>query len=527
MILLFVFNFGSRCLPVLILFLHVGVTGGLVEAANFVPSPLTSGLKPLVDLTGKWSSVKGGIEVPFIDMEATEIQLSRWIILPEDQDPDRQLYLYLEGLAWTSEIYWNDQLLKVSQDPFAEHLLPIDYDWIHPTGDQLRIHLSLEGTDYSLYPEHFLGIHRAVFILEKDTAQFQLSYPEVVSYASKAVVLAPWQEKNAVLNDTEVFSRYTNGLFAIPKNIPVCLPFRPSNAALKILAESGIPILLSAEGADSLAFYNYYPLACKPKTLFPEFWRGPDLRPGKEYGSFQGWKELRMPKVKDPDHLTLLCLLLLPVFGMLAIRIGIPRVYESLPEYLSKTQIYLELIGNNKYLKTGQRFLMNFVRIILTGVTISLFLYYLNLSGILERLSVLSEESFLYQVLSGSSFSALEIMGLSIFVLLIVNTLKYMLLNVAGSVFRLNNFSPTIQSLDIFASFPLNILPLLPLIFISFADVRVGEVLLIIWYIFLFIYLIRRFILIYTGLTRLFSFPTSLKFLYICFLEILPWILLL
>ncbi len=528
MISLSVFNFGPRSFLGSILCLLLVVTGRPVEAADFVPSPLTRGMKPLVDLTGEWSSSEGKkIQVPFADPEAREMQLSRWLRLPEDHDPGKQLYLYLEGLSWTSEIYWNDHLLKVSQDPFAEHLLPIENDWIHPAGDQLRIHLSSEGADYILYPEHFLGIHRGVFILESDKVQVDLPQPEVVSFTSKAVVLAPWSESDLFLDDVKVIKMYTEGLFSIPKHIPICLPFRPSNAAYKMLGESGIPVLFSAKGADSLAFYNYYPLARKPEVLHPDFWRGADLRPGKGYGSFQNWEELRMPRGEDLDRFALLSLLLLPVLGMLAIRIGIPRVYDHLPEYLSKTKIYLELIGNNKYLKTGQRYLMNFVRITVTGATISLFLYYLNSSGDLIRLNIWSEESLLYGVLSGNSFSALEIMGMAMLVLVIVNMLKYLLLNMAGGIFRLNNLAATVQALDIFASFPLNLLPLVPLIFIFFVDSSVGEILLIIWYVLFLVYLIRRFILIYAGLSRLFSFSASMKFLYICSLEILPWVLLL
>lgn len=523
-----VFNSGLRCLAaILIGFLFIGGSGN-IDAKGMHHSPLTSGMKPLVDLTGEWRSSQGrNVQIPFLERETSEMQLTRWLKIPEEHQPGKQLYLYLEGVSWTAEIYLNDQLLKVTQDPFAEHLLPLNEDWLHSGGDQLRINLSRDGADYSLYPEHFLGIHRSVYILESDTANSFIPQLEMISFASKAVVLAPWSEKELFLNDTNVIRKYTEGLFSIPKNVPVCLPFRPSNAALGILAEMKIPVLFSVEGADSLAFYNSYPMARKPEILQPDFWREANHRPGKGYGKFQSWEELRLPKTKDLNRFALLSLLLLPVLGMLAIRLGIPRVYDHLPEYLSKTKIYLELIGNNKYLKTGQRFLMNFVRITVTGATISLFLYYLNGSGSLAKLNMWSETSILYDLLSGSEYSAIEILGLTLVVLLVINSLKYMMLNMVGGIFRLNSFSATMQSLDIFASFPLNLLPLVPLVFIFFVDSGVGEILLVVWYVFFLAFLVRRIILIYAGMSRLFSFSTSLKFLYICTLEFLPWVLLL
>lgn len=522
-------NFRSRCLFALTFCLTFLVGGGIfVQASGFVPSPLTRGLKPLVDLQDEWRTTQGqNVRIPFVKSDVNEMQLSHWLTLPKDRVPGKQLYLYLEGLSWTAEIYLNDKLLKVSQDPFAEHLLPLDEDWLHPEGDQIRIVLSSEGKDFLLYPEHFLGVHRGVYVLVSDTSQPPVAQPEVITFTSKAMVLAPWSEKNGFLQDKEVLQKYTQGLFTIPRDIPVCIPFRPSNAALEIMAKSGRKILFSVEGADSLAFYNSYPIGQKPEILHPDFWRNSDLRPGEGYGRFQSWDELRLPESGNLNRLALLSLLFLPVFGLLAIRLGIPRVYDTLPEYLSKTKIYLELIGNNKYLKTSQRFLMNLVRVVITAATISLFLYYLNESGSLSRLNVWSESSILFNMLSGSSFSAIEVLGVSLGILLLINMFKYLILNMAGGIFRLNSFSATMQALDVFASFPLNLLPLLPLVFIFFVDSGIGEILLIVWYIFFLAYLVRRIVLIYFGMSRLFSFSASLKFLYICTLEILPWVLLL
>jgi hypothetical protein len=80
--------------------------------------------------------------------------------------------------------------------------------------------------------------------------------------------------------------------------------------------------------------------------------------------------------------------------------------------------------------------------------------------------------------------------------------------------------------LDVFAAYPLNLVPMLPATFIFFLDPLVGSVILRIWALLFLLYGIRRVWLIYTGLGRLFQISVSLKILYICTLEILPWLLL-
>ena len=499
-----------------------------LEAAEYVPSPLTAGLRPLLDLSGEWRSDQGNnVVVPFVDEESSGMQLSRWLTLPGDRDKDKQLYLYIEAVAWHAEIYLNDHLLKVSEDPFAEHLIPIEKDWISPEGDHLRIVMDRNGQDFLMYPKPFIGIFRGVYLLETDTVSTLPVFSEPLAFADQAIVLAPWSEEHSFLKDEVVLGKYTRGLFAIPPDIPVFTPFRPSNAALAELEASGRKLLFSVEGVDSIAFYNAYPMARKPEILHPEFWRMGNERPTSEYGQFQSWTELRMPKTGPLNRVALLSLLLLPVLGLLVVRLGIPKVYDSLPEYLSRTKIFLELIGNNKYLKTGQRFLMNLVRISVVSAAVSLFLYYLSESGSLYRLNVWSDSSVLYEFLSGNDLSAFEILGFTFLVLLAMNVGKYFLLNMAGGIFRLNSFSATVQALDVFSSFPLNLLPLLPLVFIFFVDYEIGSILLIVFYVFFFAFLLRRIILIFTGISRLFSFSVSLKFLYICTFEILPWVLLL
>jgi hypothetical protein len=89
-----------------------------------------------------------------------------------------------------------------------------------------------------------------------------------------------------------------------------------------------------------------------------------------------------------------------------------------------------------------------------------------------------------------------------------------------------HGFSTTIQNLDVFAAFPLVVLPFIPASFIFFLEPHAGKVVMYIWLALFMVYSVRRVYLIYSGLGRLYQISGSLKFLYICTLEILPWLLL-
>jgi hypothetical protein len=108
-----------------------------------------------------------------------------------------------------------------------------------------------------------------------------------------------------------------------------------------------------------------------------------------------------------------------------------------------------------------------------------------------------------------------------------LSILKYFLLGFIATVYRVHSFSPTIQNLDIYASFPLNLLPVVPGAAIFFMNAEQGAILLVVWYCLMAIHWLRRIYLMSFGLSRLFPLSLSLKILYICTLEISPWIFLL
>lgn len=501
---------------------------GQAAAIPFYPSELTAGMRPLLNLHGEWTDEENKrVEVPFQDMERASMLLHRNFALPALETLPDTLFLYFEGVAWSSEIYLNGRLIAITEDPFAEYLFAIDKQYIKPDDNQIEVRLSRAGQDFFLYPQHFIGIFRQVLFLATDPSGPFPELPQAAKDTKHALVLAPWTQAQGYLQDTLAISSLLDGFFSVPKGAVVYFPFRPSSRALALAAHYGAKVVPVGEMPDSLGFYNSYPVSYANEPLVTPFWRMADQRPASDYGRFLTEAQVRAPHVMPLDKLALLIFLLLPVVVLLLLKLLLPRVFSALPEYLTRSNIYMELIASSKFLKEEQRLMMNLVRIFFFATTLSLYLYYLSVSGNWARLNVLSANSLLYQLYAGTDYSLYAIFFQVFAATLALTLLKYFILNLTASVYRIHNLGSVVQSLDVFASFPVNLLPMVPGAVIFFLDSDQGRICLSIWYGLMLIYILRRVVLTYSGLGRLFQLSTSLKILHICTLEISPWIFLL
>jgi hypothetical protein len=505
------------------------LVGGRVKAQGiaYYPSPLTSGLAVVVDLQGIWTDENNNRHVvPFSRFDRDEMEIKCSFNLPQFERLQDTLYLYLEAVAWTSEIFLGKKLLAVTEDPFEEHLFALKKEWLTPENNLLTIHLSTKGLTFPWYPERFVGLFRQTLILQADSFPVSVRFPETVNAAPKAALIAPWSADSDYLNDTAIVKRMASGLFAYPFPDPIAFPFRPSNRAQAIIARLGLKVLPNFQTADSLAIYNYYPYASKADHKSLKFWRDSKLRPTSNYGKFQSQHSISSPELIPPDRVSLLIFLFIPVVCMIVLKLVAPRAYGSLGEYVTKTKIYLELIADNKFLKVEQRWLMNLLRMLVTSVTVALFLYYVELSESWSILNLFTTRSIIYRTLAGASQPLWQLFLEAFGLIVALNLIKYFIFNSIGTVFRVFNLSASIQNLDVFAAFPLNLIPYLPASFIFFLDPAPGAIVLRIWGVLFLLYGTRRVWLLYSGIGRLYQISGSLKILYICTLEILPWLIL-
>lgn len=522
-------NAGRKALALACLLLGMVCAHGFSQGpkSQFQQSRLTAGMEAVLNLGGIWFDENGNRHiVPFNLADRDHMEMRREFDLPGFEQVQDTLYLYCEALAWTSEVMLNDRLLAVTEDPFAEHLFPIQKAWLAPTGNKLVVKLSTEGVDFPWYPKRFLGIFRQIFLLQAADAPVFARFPEHITHAPKAALIAPWSQQGQYVDDTTVIRKMVMGLFSYPHRHPVAFPFRPSNRSMAILAENGWQVLVNPGGADSLAAYNYYALSTNGSQKALHFWRDAAGRPTGDYGRFQAQAAIGRPEFVTPSPASLIIFLGLPVLCMFLLKLLAPKAYGNLGEYVTKTKIYLELIADNKFLKVEQRWLMNAMRMIVTSVTVSLYLYYVQLSESWQVLNVFASRSILFRSLYGADLAVWEIFLWTFAVVAGLNLAKYFLINAVGTVFRVFTLAPTIQNLDVFASFPMNLVPYLPATFIFFLDPVAGGIVLRVWMVILVLYGARRVWLVYNGLARLYQVSGSLKFLYICTLEILPWAIL-
>lgn len=507
--------------------LMVGVLPAQQSNAHFDPSPLTAGLTEVIDFHGIWEDEVGNQHVvPLNYFDREQLFLAKTFDIPNYDQLQDTVYLYVEAVAWSSEIFLNGLLLKVTEDPFAEHLLPIRKQLLNAKSNRLTIDMSTKGAAFEWYPERFVGVFRQISLLQADSLNWSPRFPVVLAHAASAGFIAPWSVDNAYLADTAIIQFSTEGLFSYPHSSPLVFPFRPSNRGLLWLAEKGFQIVASPSDVDSIAAYNYYPFSSDFENWDLGFWRDAKMRPRASYGKFQSMSKLGKPPIKAADRMALLIFLLIPVLSLLVIKIVAPRAYGNMAEYITKPNIYLELVANNKFLKTEQRWLMNIVRMILTASAIGLFLYYLDLSGNTDILSFLTEKSILEQAITAEGLSLYLLLLKTFGIIFGLNMAKYVFLGVVGRIFRTYNISSAVQNLDVFGAYPVNILPLIPATFIFFLDAEIGTVIMYFWIGLFVLYGCRRVYLVYAGLGRLYTISASLKILYICTLEILPWILL-
>lgn len=497
------------------------------KASLFDHSPLTAGLTEVIDFQGIWEDDRGYRHVvPANYFDRKRLFLAKTFDIPNYEALQDTVYIYFEAVAWSSEIFLNGFLLKVTEDPFAEHLLPIRKDLLQPNTNRLTVEMRTDGAAYEWYPERFLGIFRQVSLLQADTTGNSVNFPEILDHAPRAAMIAPWSEGGGYLDDTTVLRMASQGLFSFPYEIPLVFPFKPSNKAMQYLARKGLKVLASAAHADSIAAYNQFPFSGELGNWNITFWRDLEMRPTSHYDHFQSVAGLGKPPIKDADRTALLICLLIPLLSLLAVKMAAPRVYSNMAEFITKNKIYLELIVNNKFLKTEQRWLINLVRLILTGSSVALYLYYIELTGDTRILNFFSERSILGSALGNEEIGLYTLFWKVTGIVIVLNFLKYIFLDAIGRIFRAYNLAVSVQNLDVFAAFPLNILLLAPATFIFFLDANMGWIMMYVWLSIFGLYGIRRVNLIYVGLGRLYPVSVSLKILYICTLEILPWVLL-
>lgn len=508
------------------------LAGHALPGQNPVPSTvanswLTLGLRPVQTLEGEWLAPGGAaMQVPFVVSGRRQMEFTHLLSPPPDSVCPDTLYLYLQGLAWSAEVEFNGKLLGITEDPFGEFLFPIYKEWLDLEGGQnwLHVRLGRKGPVHEFYPEIFLGITRKGYLLVQDSVR---SFPQempMISAADSAVVYAAWPVDTGFGSEMHAF------LFALAeighsgcRNL--WFPFEPPSRFLQAAASLGFKRVAKLDAVSQVAWYNYYPTG---GAEFPrKFWKDARGERTEFAGGFFPREEPADSWVKTPVQTPLVLFLLFPLVGVIVFRSLSNRLFDSVFEYLSKAKIYLDLIRQNKFLKGFQTYLINAFCMLTLATGMASYAYYLQCTGQFEKLNVLTSDSLAYQMVYPGNQTLAGLVFWSLIFVGAISFLKYSFVSLVSFVFRLKFQPSQIQNLDIFSSLPFNFLLILPAWFIFYGGDVFQNVLLVAWQAFFVVFFVRKWISTFQGLNLLSSVSLSLKILYICSLEILPWLILL
>jgi hypothetical protein len=511
--------------------------GVSAQTRKFEPGRAAVGYVPVADLCEGWlSGEEGAIDAPYESSECGSVTLTKSFVLTatDSQPLPDTLYLYLEGIAWKGEVYLNGKFLFTVEGPFREHLQAVPTSFLvvqKPSlftpdkTNELKLVLEDDPSAYFLYPQRVCGILRPVWLLRGSRDAPACKFPPLIATADTVVIFPPWLPEAGYVWNPEPFRIRLAEIRALgARNL--YFPFPPSGGLLQAAAELGFNQVVSVEGAKAVAFSHGYPMGLRPGNLPTRGWRDAEGRSTDTYGKYVSLALFRSQPTQPPSRGSLITLLLLPFLFLLLLRIFGPKIYQSFPQYLTKTKINFELIRDSKFLKQEQTLVMSLMQIVLLSASVAMLLYFIQTSGTYNRLNVISAESLLHSLFAGASHSLFRYFFTVLIYLLAITLAKYVMLGSLRVVYGQGDLVGGMANLDVLAAFPFNLLPFVPAAFAFFWKYEYAGYVLAVWMVLYGLYVLRRILLTYAGISHLFKLSASLKILYICTFEILPWVIL-
>ncbi|MCS6904442.1 MAG: hypothetical protein RML72_12835 [Bacteroidia bacterium] len=471
------------------------------------PSALTLKMQVVLPLSGEWYDENHQKwQVPFWVDEKKELTLYKDFFLPFS--PKDTLYLYFEGIAWSSEIYLNNRLLLLYYQPFEETLITLPPSLLNKQWNQIKVKLYSQGVSYDWYPPKMLGIHRNVFLLQKkEDFLYSFSFPKVVQ-ADTTLFYAPFSytlaynlgESTFRLDMTHIKNKGFNTIY---------FPFQPPHRLLQIVAELGLNI--AERPGKIIAFYNTYPT--QTGKYYPG-WYNAGIVDSSQINKYYLVEEfIKAPPQKHSHNLwTIIGLFLLLVIWKLI----------DTPSFNRLVMWQKGATGASSEAFPYHRWVLSYI-LIVRIVTSSCLLYFCyQLANLFEY------PLFNYFRSQEDTFASSTTIFLEIFTLIsIYSLLKYVLIALAGTIYRFSDLWVKLLNIEARASFPTNLL-LVALVFIVWIGLPFSQIIsTLLCIILLGIHILRKYYLIYNEFNTTLKIPVIINFLYICIVEWVPWLLLL
>ncbi|MEO1213331.1 MAG: hypothetical protein AAFY45_07400 [Bacteroidota bacterium] len=478
-------------------------------------------------LSKKWKEPNGAEwEVPF-QFEETDPRSLRYDfrICTGPQD---SVYLYFEGLAWDAELEIDNIYLGTHHDPFKPWIVALASSWVDNKKVQLQLSLST-GSTHPNYPKSFMGIYRSVYLLgQEEKEKLTRDILPASRQADTLAVVAPYYQEGSYIFDPAkaaeaLLPAYERGIRDI------YFPFSAGRELQAFAKELGFKETKEYDPALNYALINKYPFDRSSFTFANRFWLDESGRRQSDYMVFVAGERSFFEKWSPIlDRSTFLILLILfPIISLFLIKLANPGFFYGLLGLLINPKLYISSSTEvAAFSNQGLLYILHLLSLCNVAVWLSLGIYYMQSINYWEFLHIFREESLL-GLLFNEEDSLFVIFSKSFSLMLSWFVLKQILLGFLGGIFRIKGMRLEILGLEIVADYPLILLLSTPFALFLFMDSFWGRALFFLAIFIALIYYVRTLYVLYVGLDRLFSFSYTVKFLYICSLNVIPYFILL
>jgi hypothetical protein len=473
----------------------------------------------LLKIEEGWTHQGRPLSIPFSFASLDEAVLKSTFILP-DSFP-APLFLHIERASWDVEIEINGRYLAVSEHPFRPFSVALDSAWLMKGENQIQVRLS-KGESCYLCPRQTLGLYRPLYLMtQSQVARLEKPVMKTVTGADTVGVVAPFYRRGGYAFDLFEATRTLLPLIQSPYKY-IYFSFEPDRQLKILCRELGLVRVESIADSTAIGLVNYYPYEASNFPWTRTFWIDGKGRRTPVYQNFRMTHHYVRDLDLSENRNLIILLTFFPLIAFVVLKLLGAGFFESQGALLFNPKLYIDSSLNNSDTQQGWLVILQFFRLLGLTISTSLFIYFIKLTHQWELITIFRDvsltKSFFY-----SSTSLTEILLRSFMIIFTWFVLKHVIILLIGSAFRIKGMFGGVMNLDILGSYPLIILLPIPASLMLFWGGPNPYLALGLMGFCGMIYMARKLYIIFLGLNRLFGFPSTMKFLYICTFNIFPY----
>lgn len=475
------------------------------------------------NLNGNWEDPNGlTFNVPFCTDDFDQLELKKEFFISDF--PEDTFLLYMGGISWTSEIFINEKLITLTDDPFKTYFIKIPPTVLRNQWNKLKIRLLKNGPTGSFLPAKMIGIHKPIYLFKGTSTELvrKFSFPNILN-TPYTLIYAPYSEKYGY--NIDVRQAEADFIKIKQKNVTsIYFPFNPSLEILSLVKKCGLSI--QTEITNLQAVYRYYPLS-QGKLQKNHLWINKDEEQTELYGKFRK-VEIENEKNKIQfDKTPVIIFLFIPIILITVWKLLNERTYKLMLSLVNFKINYSEIIKGSTNISLSVVYFALSIRILLWASMITVLLERMRVENNLKYLNLVSKKSILYEGVSMLGSDILLVYLLVLLILVIIYIIKFFLLSFVSFVYNIPDLLTRIVNTEHKTEFPFNILITILVTLLIVALKSEDHVIWSILGILFIVFNTRKYYLLFEGLKSLLKIPILINVLYICGVECLPWILIL